>query len=255
MKVLLSIAGSDSSGGAGIQADIKTAENFGVYSTTALTVITAQNTQNVYEIVELSPDFIYQQINAVLKDFDVDAIKIGMLYSTPIIEMIKEILSHLSIPIVLDPVFIAKSGDKLLKDDAVESIKTLFPYVTLITPNLHEAKQLFGEKLTIDAPCPVLVKNRKSDYQSIDTLFYANSATKDFTTDFIDTTNVHGTGCSFSTAIAANLALGEDVEVSIQKAKDFIFEAIKKAPNLGYGNGPILHKTNLAKEEDETQST
>lgn len=242
MKILLSIGGSDSSGGAGIQADIKTAEHFGVFSTTAITALTAQNTTGVQDIAEMDKDFVYNQIQSILDDFDVDAIKVGALFTTPIIEVVKEVLSKVTIPVVLDPIFISKSGSTLLKDRAIESIPTLFPYVTLITPNIYEAKVLFGEKLNIDAPCPVLVKNIKKSPKSIDRLFYANNTTVDFSSDFIDSKSVHGTGCSFSTALAANLALGKDLEEAIKASKDFISKAISQAPNIGKGSGPITHK-------------
>ncbi len=241
MKVVLSIAGSDSSGGAGIQADIKTAEYFGVFSATALTALTAQNTMGVDSVFEVDGDFVYEQINAVLKDFDVDAIKIGMLFSAEIIEVVKQVLSKVTVPVVLDPVFISKAGSTLLKPSAIKSIQELFAYVTLITPNLHEAKELFGEDLDINAPCPVLVKNIKTNPKSIDRLFYANNTTIDFESDFLDSHSLHGTGCSFSTAIASNLALGLDLEESIRTSKDFITKAITQAPDLGNGAGPIRH--------------
>lgn len=250
MKVLLSIAGSDSGGGAGIQADIKTAEAFGVYSTTAITALTAQNTVGVKSIVELSANFVSDQLEAILEDFDIDVVKIGMLYSTQIIETVREILGDLSVPIVLDPVFISKREDTLLKDDAIESIRSLFPYVTLITPNRHEAKKLFGETLDINAPCPVLVKNSQTNPKSVDTLYYANNSKKEFISEMIESNNVHGTGCSFSTAIAANLALGHDLETSIQIAKNYIVEAIKNAPQLGRGTGPVMHKMELQKSQE-----
>lgn len=242
MKILLSIAGSDSSGGAGVQADIKTAEHFGVFSATAITALTAQNTMGVQNILEIDKDFIYEQIHSVLEDFDIDVIKIGMLFSVPVIEVVQEVLSKVTVPVVLDPVFISKAGSALLKENAVKAISNLFPYVTLITPNLHEAKALFGEKLNINAPCPVLVKNISTNPQSVDRLFYANNTTIDFNSKFIDSKNVHGTGCSFSTAIASNLALGLDLEESIKKSKEFISNAIAQSPNIGKGAGAIRHK-------------
>lgn len=241
MKTLLSIAGSDSSGGAGIQADIKTAEYFGVFSTTAITALTAQNTTGVQNIMEIDKDFVYDQVHSVLEDFDIDVIKVGMLFSIPIIEVIQEVLSKVTVPVVLDPVFVSKAGSVLLKENAIKAISDLFPYATLITPNMHEAKSLFGEKLNINAPCPVLVKNIKISPNSIDRLFYANNTTVDFESDFIDSKNVHGTGCSFSTAIASNLALGLDLEEAIKKSKDFITQAILQSPDIGKGAGPIRH--------------
>lgn len=245
MKVLLSIAGSDSSGGAGIQADIKTSEHFGVFCTTAITALTAQNTKGVSEVSEVSADFVYEQIHTILEDINVDVIKIGMLFDSDIIEVVKEVLNKVSVPVVLDPVFISKAGSTLLKEDAQKAISSLFPYVTLITPNMHEAKALFGEKLDINAPCPVLVKNRLTSPQSVDTLYYANRITKDYEGEFLDSQNLHGTGCSFSTAIAANLALEKPLEEAIDIAKRYVFNGIKQAPNIGNGNGPILHKIAL----------
>lgn len=239
----MSIAGSDSSGGAGIQGDIKTAEYFGVFCTTAITTLTAQNTKGVKDIVELTDDFIYSQIQTVLDDIKVDAIKIGMLYSQNIIDVVKEVLNKVTVPVVLDPVFISKAGSPLLADEAIESISKLFPYVTLITPNMYEAKALFGENLDINAPCPVLVKNRLTTPQkSVDTLYYANNIKKDFESAFIDSKNVHGTGCSFATAITANLALENDLETSIEISKKYIAKTISQAPNIGNGAGVIMHK-------------
>lgn len=253
MKVALSIAGSDSSGGAGIQADLKTFEAFGVFGTSVLTVLTAQNTAGVRDIQEVSPDFVKNQIEAVLEDFDVSAIKIGMLYSKEIIEVVKAIIKDLSIPIVLDPVFISKAGSPLLKEDAVEAMKTLFEDALVITPNQYEAKALFDydfndvstyEKL-MEAPTAVLVKNHvqeiEGDTVSSDQLFYAHER-QTFQTPYLQTTNLHGTGCSYSSAIAANLALGHSLETSIQNAKDFINAALLEAPSIGSGPGPINHK-------------
>lgn len=253
MKVVLTIAGSDSSGGAGIQADLKTFEAFGVFGTSVLTVLTAQNTTGVRDIQEISPSFVTEQIKAVLEDFDVSAIKIGMLYSKEIINVIKEEIKELNIPIVLDPVFISKAGSHLLKEDAVEAMKELFEYAVVITPNNHEAEALFGYKFgdsaslesIMNAPTTVLIKNHVLEMQgqkiSLDQLFFGDQK-RVFQTPFIDTTNLHGTGCSYSSAITANLALGSSLEESIQKAKEFINAALKDAPNIGNGPGPINHK-------------
>lgn len=242
MKVLLSIAGSDSSGGAGIQADIKTAEAHGVFATTAITVLTAQNTTGVRSIRPMDVEFLKDQVDMVFEDLPVSAIKIGMLLNNEIIQCVKKIIAPLKIPIILDPVFLSKAGAPLLKSDAVEAMKELFEYATILTPNQHEAKALFGEPLHVKAPCPVIVKHFTSDAKSHDTLFYPDGTTKTFTTPKLETTNLHGSGCSFSTAIAANMALGYGLEESIKKAKDFIYHAIKNAPNLGKGPGPLAHK-------------
>jgi len=258
MKVVLTIAGSDSSGGAGIQADLKTFEAFGTFGCSVITVLTAQNTKGVTDIYEISPQFIKNQIKAVLEDFDVAAIKIGMLFSNEIINMLKEIIKDLDIPIVFDPVFISKAGSKLLNDDAVENLKSLFQYSTIITPNLFEAKALFeydslNERVIeqiAKLPYKVVIKNDKlikdDKTLSLDTLF-ENGNKKVFYTKLIDTTNTHGTGCSFSSAIAANIALGKPIEEAIKTAKEFIYEAVNNAPNIGHGMGPIAHKIGASK--------
>jgi hydroxymethylpyrimidine/phosphomethylpyrimidine kinase len=253
MKVVLTIAGSDSSGGAGIQADLKTFEAFGVFGTSAITVLTAQNTTGVSEIHEVSPSFVKQQIDTVLKDFDVAAIKIGMLYSTEIIAVVREAIRGLNIPIVLDPVFISKVGSPLLKPDAVEAMKTLFEYASVITPNTYEATALFdykfGDSVSVEAmqelKTPVLIKSHMLELPtgkvSIDQLIFGHQK-RVFQTPYLDSTNLHGTGCSYSSAIAANLAFGKTLEASIEISKKFVYEGIKNAPNLGHGAGPINHK-------------
>lgn len=253
MKVVLSIAGSDSSGGAGIQADLKSFEAFGLFGTTAITVLTAQNTKGVRDIHEVSPLFVKEQINAVLEDFDVAAIKIGMLFSNEIIDVVRDVIKNLNIPIVVDPVFISKAGSKLLHDDAIENLKTLFPYATLITPNRFEAEALFGYKHNdessikslLNEPYKILVKHESTQenqvFYSVDTLYDKNQIYH-FRTPSLQSENTHGTGCSFSSAIAANLALGKSLKESIQASKNFIYLGIKNAPNLGHGKGPIAHK-------------
>lgn len=253
MKVVLTIAGSDSSGGAGIQADLKTFEAFGVFGTSALTVLTAQNTRGVSEIFPLTPEFVKAQLQSVLDDFEVSAIKIGMLYSVEIIEVVAELIKELKIPIVLDPVFVSKVGSPLLKSNAVEAMKKLFGMVTLITPNLYEARKLFGyktgdtaslEKLQ-NSSVPVLIKNEVLEMPdgkvSIDQLFYKHQKQL-FKSIYVETKNLHGTGCSYSSAIAANLALGKPLEEAIAISKVFITQAIITAPNIGSGTGPINHK-------------
>ncbi|NVJ52770.1 MAG: bifunctional hydroxymethylpyrimidine kinase/phosphomethylpyrimidine kinase [Campylobacteraceae bacterium] len=253
MKVVLSIAGSDSSGGAGIQADLKTFEAFDTFGCSAITVLTAQNTQGVTNIQEISPSFVQEQIQRVLEDFEVSAIKIGMLFSNEIIDTVRETIKDLDIPIVFDPVFISKAGSKLLNDDAIENLKTLFAYVDIITPNLYEAKALFNYDVLNEKaienisklPCKVVIKNDivKKDEEdlSMDT-FIDNKEKKVFYTKFIETSSNHGTGCSFSSAIAANIALGKSLEEAIKISKEFIYQAILNAPNIGHGKGPIAHK-------------
>ncbi len=254
MKVVLTIAGSDSSGGAGIQADLKTFEAFGVFGTSVVTVLTAQNTKGVTDIFPVSEEFIKAQLDAVFDDFEVAAIKIGMLFSNEIIDVVREYIKDLDMPIVFDPVFISKAGSKLLNDDAIDNLKSILPYCTVSTPNLFEAKEMFGYELSssdslnnvINAPCSVLIKNHISEInkhkRSVDTLYKGREKLV-FDTPYRETNNTHGTGCSYSSAIAANLALGKSLEESIQVSKKFIYLAVKNAPNIGHGKGPIAHKT------------
>lgn len=243
MKVVLTIAGSDSSGGAGIQADLKTFEAFGVFGTSVITVLTAQNTKGVTDIYPVDTKFIEAQLKAVFDDFEVAAIKIGMLFSNEVIETVKNFIKDLNIPIVFDPVCVSKAGSKLLNDDAIENLKSILPYCAIATPNMYEAKELFDYEPNTDTNfiSPVLVKNYVENNCSLDVLFYNNTKHK-FQTEYIDTRNTHGTGCSFSSAIAANLALGKNLKDAIFISKNFIFESIKQAPNLGHGKGPIAHK-------------
>ncbi len=246
MKVVLTIAGSDSSGGAGIQADLKTFEAFGVFGCSAITVLTAQNTTGVQAIHPLESDFIVAQIQSVLNDFEVSAIKIGMLYDASIIHAVASAIEGLNIPIVLDPVCVSKAGSVLLKSDAIDALRALCDHVTISTPNLHEAYQLYGYIMEEDTPPflpskPVLIKNHTIEDQSTDILFIS-SRRHHFSSKRLETNNLHGTGCSYSSAIAANLALGYSLEESIERSKRFITEALIAAPSIGHGPGPINHK-------------
>ncbi len=253
MKVVLTIAGSDSSGGAGIQADLKTFEAFGVFGTSAITVLTAQNTMGVSEIVPMQASFVKKQIEAVFEDFDVAAIKIGMLFNKEIIEMVRDVIKDLKIPIVLDPVSISKAGSPLLEVSAIEEMRTLFEHVMLITPNSYEAFEFFGYSYRDpkslgkikNTTTPVLMKHHVVELAegkfSVDKLYFRNQE-RVFQTPFVETSNLHGTGCSFSSAIAANLALGHPLEHAISISKKFILEALKSAPGIGNGPGPVNHK-------------
>lgn len=253
MKVVLSIAGSDSSGGAGIQADLKTFEAFGVFGATAITVLTAQNTTGVDEIFPIEASFVKRQITSIFEDFDVSAIKIGMLFNKEIIEVVRDVIKDLSIPIVLDPVSISKVGSPLLEDNAFMAMHTLFEHVTLITPNQHEAYAFFGYKHGDEKSLkkmqsiytPVLVKHRVIELAegrfSVDNLYF-HQQKHVFQTPLIETSNLHGTGCSFSSAITANLALGYTLEKAITISKQFINDALTTAPGIGNGPGPINHK-------------
>lgn len=254
MKVVLTIAGSDSSGGAGIQADLKTFEAFGVFGTTAITVLTAQNTMGVQKIVPMETSFIKSQIESIFEDFDVSAIKIGMLFNKEIIDMVADLIKDVKVPIVLDPVAISKAGSPLLEESAIKAMSSLFEHVTLITPNAHEAYEFFDynyeERTSMqkiqNSQTPVLVKHHVVELAegkfSVDKLYFRKQE-RVFQTPFIQTSNLHGTGCSFSSAITANLALGHTLEHAISRAKQFISEALKSAPNIGHGPGPINHKT------------
>lgn len=244
MKVVLSIAGSDSSGGAGIQADIKTGEFFGVFMTTAITALTAQNTCGVSDVINVSTSFIKEELKAINDDFEISAIKIGMLSNKDIIDTVYEFLSTTNAPVVLDPVFISKAGSPLMSDENIDYLKKLFKFATILTPNIFEAQKLFGANLEINAPCDVVIKNIRVDEFSIDRIYYKNGTTKELKSKFIDSSNLHGTGCSFSTAIASNLALGKSLEVALQISKEYIHKAIINAPNLGHGKGPIRHNLN-----------
>lgn len=249
MTVVLTIAGSDSSGGAGIQADLKTFEAFGVFGCSAITVLTAQNTMGVQAIHPLPVPFIVAQIESVLSDFDVAAIKLGMLYNREIIEAVAAIIKLLTIPVVLDPVCVSKTGSPLLQEDAIEALRALCRVVTLSTPNQHEAYRLFGYEggesdlpgILLDHPAPVLIKHHATDTMCADML-YSGATKRVYVADLIDSNSEHGTGCSYSSAITASLALGFELDEAIGRSKQFITEAIRFAPAIGHGRGPINHK-------------
>lgn len=248
MNVVLSIAGSDSGGGAGIQADIKAGQYHNVFMTTALTAITAQNTQGVQGIVPVDPSFVQTQISSVLNDFEVKAIKIGMLGNIELIKKIEESIKDLDIPIVLDPVAISRAGFKLIEDDSIEELKTIFKYAFLITPNKYEAKEFFQVTSEFDIKTcntfgtNILFKNMREDKEfTVDILKTKDGKIVEFKSKKANETNTHGTGCSYSSSIASLLAKGKNLETSIKESKEYIYEAIKKAPNLGKGNGPINH--------------
>jgi hydroxymethylpyrimidine/phosphomethylpyrimidine kinase len=257
--VALTIAGSDSSGGAGIQADLKTFAALGVYGASVITALTAQNTKGVSGIQQVPADFVTAQIDAVMDDLDVKAVKIGMVAQLATIDAIAAGLTRWSLRhVVLDPVMVATSGDRLLATDAVEALRTkLIPRASLITPNLPEAAALLDEpvasseaaiesqgKRLLALGCPaVLIKGGHGQgAQSIDYLLTGNGAIA-LAAPRIATKNTHGTGCSLSSAIAAGLAKGEDMETAIRNAKVWLSAAIAAADRLGvgHGHGPIHH--------------
>lgn len=258
-SIALTIAGSDSGGGAGIQADLKTFSALGVYGTSAITAITAQNTLSVTAIEELTPHMVAAQIDAVLSDMAVNAIKIGMLSSPQIIATVAEHLKIFTGPIVLDPVMIAKSGDALLLPDAVSTlISKLLPMATVLTPNLPEAARLLGQAKQAETPeeiqaqgmalldmgpKAILMKGGHATGAICTDLLITPNKISKFEVPRIATKNTHGTGCTLSSAIAAGLAKGYDLETSVGKAHAYLKAAIVNADslNIGAGHGPVHH--------------
>ncbi len=255
-RVALTIAGSDSGGGAGIHADLKTFHHFGVYGTSALTLITAQNTVGVREVHLLRPELVAKQIEVVAEDFEVRAAKTGALGSEELIEAVAAgIEEHAIANLVVDPVMISKHGDPLLAKGAVDALRArLFPRAALVTPNLYEAAELLGglvesEEQMQDAAravcdlgaAAVLVKGGQLPGEEAIDLFYDGAAFVRLAAPRIDTPHTHGTGCTYSAAITALLARGETLVDAIRQSKDFISRAIASAPGLGHGHGPVDH--------------
>lgn len=255
MKTALSIAGSDTIGGAGIQADIKTMTANGVYAMTAITALTAQNTLGVSGVFPVSPEFLGQQIDAVFTDIFPDAVKTGMVYSSDIIKTIAEKLKHYNaVNIVVDPVMISTSGSRLIDEDAVDTMKKyLFPIASLVTPNIPETEAISGidiknsddmikaaRSISEKYNCSVLCKGGHSINDANDLLYHDGSA-KWFCSERIDNPNTHGTGCTLSSAIASSLAKGYDIEKSVESAKKYISGAMSSMLDLGKGNGPVDH--------------
>jgi len=261
---VLTIAGSDSGGGAGIQADLKTFAANGCYGFSVLTALTAQNTQGVTAIHAVPANFVEAQMDAVLTDIGTDAIKIGMLFSVELIEVVAQRLKkHGASNVVLDPVMVAQSGDRLLQDNAIAAIKEhLIPLAGIITPNVPEAEVFLGRKID-DTSCmaeaardlarfgcqSVLVKGgHLAENCSTDFLYMApTNRLIEYTAEQVDTINNHGTGCTLSSAIAAQLAHGHDMQTAVGKAKDYITATIKTGAHyvLGKGNGPVHHFYNF----------
>lgn len=261
MKTALSIAGSDCSGGAGIQADIKTMTMNGVYAMSAITALTAQNTTGVFSISESTPDFLKEQIDAVFDDIYPDAVKIGMVSSSELISVIAERLKFYNTKnIVIDPVMVATSGSELMKSDAVKAlVEKLLPIATVVTPNIPEAEVLSGEKIQSKEDmlnvarkigdkygCAVLLKGGHSINDAND-LLYSDGNFRWFDCKRINNPNTHGTGCTLSSAIASNLAKGLALDESIQNAKDYITGALSAMLDLGKGSGPMMHNYILQK--------
>ena len=266
MRTALTIAGSDSSGGAGIQADIKTMTANGVFAMSAITALTAQNTTGVAGIMEASPEFLKQQIDCIFTDIRPDAVKIGMVSSAELIIAIAEKLAEYQAEnIVVDPVMVATSGAKLISDDAIDTLKErLLPMADILTPNIPEAEVLSGmevrteedmikaaEKISENYHCAVLLKGGHQLNDAND-LLYRNGSYRWFYGKRIDNPNTHGTGCTLSSAIASNLAKRFDMDTSVERAKAYISGALGAMLDLGKGSGPMNHAFDITGEYVKT---
>ena len=262
MKIALTIAGSDSSCGAGIQADIKTFHAHGVYGLSAVTAVTVQNTQKVYDVQEVLPGIVYDQIICLFDDIDIHVVKIGMVSSILLIETISEALNSINVPpVVLDPVMISKSGYRLLNSEAGDAlVRCLFPVAEVITPNIFEAEALTGKKITTVADMKIAARNilklgakkvvvkggHLNEDFAVDVV-YDGQRYKELEKKKIKTKNTHGTGCTFSSALAANLALGKDFFEAATNAKAYVFGCIERSLSIGKGHGPTDHFFNFKK--------
>ena len=255
MKTALTIAGSDCSGGAGIQADIKTMTAHGVYAMSAITALTAQNTTGVYGVMESTPEFLANQLDCIFTDIYPDAVKTGMVSSRRLIQVIADkIKQYKAVNIVVDPVMVSTSGSRLLAEDALSALTgQLLPLATLVTPNIPEAQVLTGMTITTAEDmekaaqlindrygCNVLMKGGHSINDSNDLLYHNGTATWIYGRR-INNSNTHGTGCTLSSAIAANLAKGNDLLSAVKKAKNYISLALADGLDLGAGSGPLNH--------------
>lgn len=262
---VLIIAGSDSGGGAGMQADIKTCAAFGVYSASAITAITAQNTLGVQKVEAISAPMVSEQIRSVLVDIGADVIKIGMLANADIVHSVADIISELApeTTIVLDPVLAATSGDELLEGQAVAALKDrLLPLADMVTPNTQEAEILTGiaiedvesmiaagEMLLKMGAYSALMKGGHLKGKSVVDVFVTDEGSQIMSAPRLYSRHTHGTGCTLASAVAASLALGMPMDVAVQDAREFVFEAIRTAPKLGKGNGPLNHGLNMGEEK------
>ena len=262
MRTALSIAGSDSSGGAGIQADMKTMSAHGIYAMTAVTALTAQNTTGVTSILEASPEFLADQLDAVFTDIFPDAVKIGMVSSAALIRVVAQKLKQYDARhIVVDPVMMATSGSRLMQDEALETLKReLLPLAEVVTPNIPEAEVLSGMEIKNAADmekaakhiaeahsCSVLLKGGH-DLNNANDLLVRNDEAQWFRGQRIDNPNTHGTGCTLSSAIASNLAYGMELSDAVRRAKEYICGALSAMLDLGKGSGPMNHLFDLKSE-------
>ncbi|WP_417830307.1 bifunctional hydroxymethylpyrimidine kinase/phosphomethylpyrimidine kinase [Thalassospira sp.] len=255
---VLIIAGSDCSGGAGIQADIKSVTALGGYGATAITALTVQNTTGVFDVLGIDPEFIVQQATVTIDDIGADALKTGMLHSVPVITAVAEFIKSKAagIPVVVDPVMVSQSGSRLLEEDAADAlIKQMIPLATILTPNIPEAEVLSGMTITSEADMivaaqkigelgakAVLIKGGHAEGDKIvDILWRCDGDIEGFEGTRIPSENNHGTGCSLASAIATGLAQGMGLSDAVARARAYVREAIRTAPDYGKGNGPLNH--------------
>jgi hydroxymethylpyrimidine/phosphomethylpyrimidine kinase len=268
IPVAITIAGSDSGGGAGIQADLKTFAALGVHGTVAITSVTAQNTQSVLAVQDLKPEVVREQIRAVAEDFGIDAGKTGMLHTEEIINAVASEVAKYGFPLVVDPVMVAKSGAPLLKPEAVNALKQrLLPLAKVVTPNRFEAERLSGmeiksledaeaaaKKISRMGPKAVVVKGGHLEgAEATDTLYYEGKTWR-FTSPRLDVKTTHGTGCSFSAAVAAGLAKKMDIREAVEKAKNFVTLSMKFGLNIGRGFGPVNPMAYLYREASKYEA-
>jgi hydroxymethylpyrimidine/phosphomethylpyrimidine kinase len=260
-RVLIA-AGSDSGGGAGIQADIKTVTALGAYAMTAITALTAQDTNGVQGVVGVEPAFIAQQMRMVLDDIGADAVKTGMLHNVAVIETVAGVLAEKAqgVPLVLDPVMYAKGGHPLLEPDAIASLRTtLLPLAAVVTPNIPEAEAIAGVTIRTVAdmhtaaraivglgPRAVLLKGGHMEDAEVTDILYQGDTAEEMTHPRIDTRHTHGTGCTLASAIAAGLAQGMELAAAVRRARAYVLTAIKTAPGFGHGHGPLNHAHTVA---------
>lgn len=255
MKTVLTIAGSDCSGGAGIQADIKTIAAHGLYAMSAITALTAQNTTGVYGIQDSTPEFLKQQLDCIFDDIYPDAVKIGMVSNTELIKVIAKVLTERKAKnIVLDPVMVSTSNSRLLQEDAEQALmEELMPLATILTPNIPEAEVLWGQDITSKEEMQEAAKTIGNQYEGAvlvkgghdlndaNDLLWNQNDFYWFQGERINNSNTHGTGCTLSSAIASNLAMGRTMEESVKEAKRYISGALKAFLDLGKGSGPLDH--------------
>ena len=254
---VLIIAGSDSGGGAGIQADIKTVTMLGAFAATAVTALTAQNTRGVFGVLPIAPDFIRQQIEVVLDDIGADAIKTGMLHDAAVIETVAAALTERApdVPLVVDPVMVAKGGAALIEPSAIETLKRrLIPRAAVLTPNLPEGEILVGRPIASVADMhdaarrllmlgcrAVLLKGGHLPGETVSDVLASEAGIQMWQSPRIDTRHTHGTGCTLASAIAAGLAQNMALDAAVARARDYVRRAIESAPGIGHGHGPLDH--------------